>query len=135
MPIFALANAGVAFGPDGFVSIWTDRVAMGILLGLVIGKQVGVLSFSWLAVKVGLAALPTGVNWRQLYGVACLAGIGFTMSLFIANLAFDNPVVLDSAKLGILVASVISGLWGWVFLSSQRGPIDAANPMDESGGH
>lgn len=117
MPIFALANAGVAFGGGGLGVLWSDKVAIGIILGLFFGKQIGVFLFSWLAVKANLAEMPANVSWRQLFGVGCLAGIGFTMSLFIANLAFDDPTILDNAKLGILVASILSGVWGWILLT------------------
>ncbi len=119
MPVFALANAGVGLGGD-VLGMLTDPVAIGIGVGLVIGKQVGVFGFAWAAVKSGLASLPQGVNWAQVHGVSLLTGIGFTMSIFIANLAFvDMPERLDSAKLGILVASLISGGLGWWRLSRQ----------------
>lgn len=114
MPVFALANAGVTFtggiGPEG------RPAALGIVTGLVVGKPLGIALFSWLSVRMGLAALPSGVTWRQLFGVGALAGIGFTMSLFIAELAFDGSPLLDSAKLGILGGSVIAGLAGAIML-------------------
>jgi NhaA family Na+:H+ antiporter len=115
MPVFALANAGVALNA-GVVSSLVHPLALGIIVGLVIGKQVGVTLFSWLAVRLGFASLPGGATWNQLYGVACLCGIGFTMSLFIANLAFSDPTMLEIAKTGVLAASVISGLWGYALL-------------------
>ncbi len=89
----------------------------GIIAGLVLGKQVGVTLFAWAAVKAGWAALPAGITWRQIYGVAWLTGIGFTMSLFIGSLAFEDPLLLDSAKIGILTASLISGIGGWILLT------------------
>lgn len=113
MPVFALANAGVGLGGD-VLGMLADPISIGIGLGLVIGKQLGVFGFAWAAVKTGLARLPEGVTWAQVHGVSLLTGIGFTMSIFIANLAFiESPERLDSAKLGILVASLISGGLGW----------------------
>ncbi len=115
MPIFALANAGVALGGDVMGSM-TEPITLGIVAGLVIGKPLGVALASWSLVRVNLAALPSGVSWRQLIGVGCLAGIGFTMSLFIANLAFDATPLLSLAKLGILAGSLISSIAGGLLL-------------------
>ncbi len=115
LPLFALANAGVVPGGD-LGSALGDSVTLGVVVGLFVGKQVGVFLFTWLAVRLGLADLPDRVNWRQVYGVSALAGIGFTMALFIAGLAFAEPAGLEAAKLGILAASVLSGLVGWSFL-------------------
>ncbi len=117
IPVFALANAGVAFGAD-LGALATDPVALGIALGLVVGKPLGVLPLAYLAVKIGVAELPAGVTWRHVLGVSFLTGIGFTMSIFIANLAFGPGAFLDSAKLGILVASLVSGVLGAVTLLS-----------------
>jgi Na+:H+ antiporter, NhaA family len=116
MPLFALANAGVHFGGDLFSGLaWP--VTAGTVLGLVLGKPIGITLFAWLAVRAGLAALPSGTGWRALHGVSWLGGIGFTMSLFIAGLAFAGlPALLDSAKVGILAASVLAGLAGWWLL-------------------
>jgi NhaA family Na+:H+ antiporter len=115
MPLFALANAGVPLG-SGVLGSLADPVALGILLGLVFGKQIGVMLFSWLAARSGLAELPQGIGWRHVYGVGWLAGIGFTMSLFVSDLAFRNGGLVDTAKLGILAASLISGVVGWTLL-------------------
>ncbi len=115
MPVFALANAGVALG--GGEGGLVNPISIGIVAGLFIGKPVGVTLFAWFAVRTGVAALPTGVGWRQVIGVAALCGIGFTMALFIGGLAFADPAMLDSAKVGILAASLLSGLLGWVLLS------------------
>ncbi|MEL7484582.1 MAG: Na+/H+ antiporter NhaA, partial [Planctomycetota bacterium] len=94
-------------------TIATDPVTLGVFFGLVIGKPVGVVGFSFLAVKLGIAALPSGVTWRHIVGVGGLAGIGFTMALFIANLAFtDDLVHLDAAKTGILAGSIVSTVLG-----------------------
>ena len=125
MPLFALANAGVVLD-GGAVASLGDRVALGVVLGLVIGKQVGVVLFAWLAVRAGVTSLPDGVAWRQLYGAAWLAGIGFTMSLFIAELAFVDAALLAEAKLGILVASLLAGIGGALLL--RRGDPDLPAP-------
>jgi NhaA family Na+:H+ antiporter len=115
MPLFAHANAGVSLSGAG--SVLDSPVAHGVLLGLVVGKPVGIALASWLAVRVGAAALPAGVTWRSLTGVAVLGGIGFTMSLFIAGLAFGSaPEQLTAAKLGTLTASLIAGVLGWSLL-------------------
>ncbi|GAB5520139.1 MAG: Na+/H+ antiporter NhaA [Rhodothermales bacterium] len=126
MPVFAMANAGVALG-GGLGSAFGEPVTLGIIAGLFLGKQIGVFAFAWLAVKMGWAALPTGVSWKQVYGVSLLTGIGFTMSLFIAGLAFDTAAMLDSAKIGILTASLLSGLAGWAVLSWAYKPEEAAS--------
>lgn len=115
MPIFALANAGVALSAQSFSSE-SLPVVLGIVFGLVLGKPIGLLGAAWLAVRTGLADLPQGVTWRQMAGVGVLAGIGFTMSLFIAALAFAQPEVLATAKLGILIASLIAGSAGLLLL-------------------
>lgn len=115
MPLFALANAGVTLGTDLGGSLG-DPVFLGVLLGLVLGKQAGIFGVAWLAVRLGLAELPTGVRWRQLWGVAVLGGIGFTMSLFIGGLAFGGSALEDVAKLGILSGSLLSGVAGWALL-------------------
>lgn len=108
MPLFALANAGVTFPNSSLV----NSVSLGVILGLVLGKQIGITLFSWIAVKMKLAHLPGSITWWQVYGAACLGGIGFTMSLFIANLALRDGVMVDAARVGILVASFLSGLFG-----------------------
>ncbi len=115
MPVFALANAGVVLGGD-FASMLSHPVSIGVVVGLVIGKQVGITSFVWLAVKSKLAELPAGVTWLHIYGASWLAGIGFTMSLFIAGLAFGDSPILTAAKFGILIASLIAGVTGWAIL-------------------
>lgn len=118
IPIFALANAGVTLtGVDVLDSILSP-ISIGIILGLFAGKQIGIFLFSFAAVKLKLASLPEGVNWKNLYGAGILAGIGFTMSLFIAGLAFSDPELLDLAKIGILTGSLLSGIIGFVILRS-----------------
>jgi NhaA family Na+:H+ antiporter len=115
MPLFALANAGVSLG-DNLGDAAASRISLGIIAGLVLGKQLGVLLATWLAVRTGLSALPSGASWRHIYGAACLAGIGFTMSLFIADLAFLDANSISLAKIGILAASILAGALGWIIL-------------------
>lgn len=115
LPLFALTNAGVVIG-DGFFDTLLSPVALGIVFGLVLGKQIGVTLFSWLAIRSGYANMPAGVTWRQIYGISWLTGIGFTMSLFITELAFDDPVLVNQAKVGIIVASLIAGAGGYLVL-------------------
>jgi NhaA family Na+:H+ antiporter len=115
MPLFALANAGVTLDAD-LVAMLVNPVALGICLGLLVGKPVGILFSAWLAIRGGLATMPEGVSWAQLGAVGVLAGIGFTMSLFIAGLAFPRGPSLMAAKEGILIASTVAGLTGWLLL-------------------
>ncbi len=115
MPLFALANAGVVLGED-FAATLLNPVSLGILAGLVLGKQFGITLFAWLAIKTGLSELPEDMTWRHIYGAGWLGGIGFTMSLFISDLAFTEGPLLDIAKLGILAASLVAGVGGWLIL-------------------
>ena len=115
MPIFALANAGVVLG-TGAVRALVDPISLGVICGLVLGKPIGIVLFSWLATRSRAAAMLEGVIWRQVVGVGLLGGIGFTMSLFIANLAFGDAPSLETAKVGILAASLISGVAGAIVL-------------------
>ncbi len=114
MPLFALANAGVALGGMGQGSPDAMGIGLGVGLGLVIGKPLGVVFFCWLAVRVGIASLPRGVSWAGVTVVGCVAGIGFTMSLFIGALAFDDPSMLALAKFSVLAASALAGMIGLV---------------------
>ena len=93
-----------------------EPVPLGVAAGLVFGKQLGVFGSVWLCVRQGLADLPAHASWRQVYGVAVLCGIGFTMSLFIGLLAFDQPALQDATKLGVLVGSIVSAVVGWLIL-------------------
>jgi NhaA family Na+:H+ antiporter len=129
MPLFALANAGVHFGGDLFAGLsWS--VTTGTILGLVVGKPIGITLFAWLATRIGVATLPSGAGWRALIGVSCLGGIGFTMSIFIASLAFPaSAPLLDSAKVGILAASVVAGLAGWALLRAGSSRARAQRPL------
>jgi NhaA family Na+:H+ antiporter len=117
LPLFAFANAGIAFAGISVDSV-LHPVPLGIAAGLFVGKQLGVFVFSWVAVKLGFARLPEAVGWLQLYGVALLCGIGFTMSLFIGSLAFEQggPDYIVDDRLGILLGSLISGVLGYLVL-------------------
>lgn len=115
MPLFALANAGVSLSGDLGKAV-AQPITLGILLGLVLGKPIGVTLASWLAVRLGVASLPENVSWRHIHGAGWLAGIGFTMSLFMTGLAFTNDAHLAAAKLGILIASLCAGIVGSAIL-------------------
>ena len=121
MPIFATANAGVILEGDILAAL-TSTVALGIMGGLLLGKQIGITALTWLAIKTGLATKPMDISWRQIYGAGWLAGIGFTMSLFITALAFDDPVLVTQAKIGILAASLVAGIVGYVLLRTAKSP-------------
>jgi Na+:H+ antiporter, NhaA family len=118
MPIFAFANSGITLGGADIGGMLTSPVTLGVFFGLVAGKQVGIMLFAWLAVRLGLASLPAGVNWRHLYGVSWLAGVGFTMALFINGLAFSSAdgEYLAQGKLGVLLASFTAGVVGCLVL-------------------
>jgi NhaA family Na+:H+ antiporter len=115
LPLFALVNAGVALEADAARNL-LQPVGLGVVLGLVLGKQAGIMLFGWLAVKGGRAALPAGVTWTQIYGSACLGGVGFTMSLFVTDLAFGDDRLASAAKVAIIAASVIATGWGALVL-------------------
>lgn len=114
IPLFALANAGVRFDVS-VATIATNPVTLGVFLGLILGKQLGITLFSWAGVRLKMASLPSSVTWMQIYGVAWLGGIGFTMSIFITNLAFPAGELSELSKTGIYVASVVAGAGGlWI---------------------
>lgn len=115
LPLFAVANAGVALSPS-VVGALGEPLGLGILGGLLLGKPLGITLAAWLAVRLGLAALPQGVRWGQMAGAGLLGGIGFTMSIFIAGLAFADPARLDGAKLSVLAASLTAGICGYLVL-------------------
>lgn len=121
MPLFALANAGIIIGSDFFTAI-QNPVSFGVILGLIVGKFVGVLVFTWLMVASGLSRLPENAEWKHITGLALLAGVGFTMSLFISNLAFQEPEYIEQAKYGILLASIIAGTLGLTMLKLTAKP-------------
>ena len=129
MPIFALANAGVTFngGTGAFSS-----VTIAIALGLFLGKSIGITLLSWIGVRLGLAELPAGIKWRNLFAVAVLGGLGFTMAIFVANLAFGNPALLDQAKIGIFVGSIVSGAVGYYLLKVMFPSVTKSNRETEA---
>lgn len=128
LPIFALANAGVVWSPDVFVG--HARVMSAITLGLVIGKPVGMVTIAWLAVRCGIAVKPDAYSWRQLIGAGALGGIGFTMSLFIAGLAFPGPQDYAAAKIAIFIASFIATVVGAIILYPRRREGSALEVID-----
>ena len=115
MPIFALANAGVALDGTAFTSL-VQPVPLGVVLGLVLGKPIGITLASWLAVRTGFGSLPAGITWPHIHGASWLGGIGFTMSIFVAGLAFQDEALLNAAKLGIFTASLLAGIAGSALL-------------------
>lgn len=129
IPIFGFANAGVSvvgLSPG----VLLEPLPLGIALGLLIGKQLGILGFAWLAVKAGIAVLPANVGWKQVHAVSLLAAIGFTMSLFIGNLAFADAAQIDAVKIGVLAGSTIAAIAGYLMLKSTLG---APFPAEEEG--
>ncbi len=117
LPLFAFANAGVSLDGIG-VDALTDPLPLGIVGGLVVGKQLGVFGAILAAVRFNLAALPAGVSWPQIYGLACLTGVGFTMSLFIGSLAFEDMAQMNPIRIGVLAGSLVSGVLGYMVLRS-----------------
>ncbi|MEJ2519116.1 MAG: Na+/H+ antiporter NhaA [Desulfuromonadales bacterium] len=120
MPIFALANAGISMSFDELTIAITSPITIGVALGLLIGKPIGITLVAWLAVKTKMAHLPENTRWREIFGVGILAGIGFTMSMFITNLAYADPLLVAEAKAGIFIASLLAGIIGYIFLSKNR---------------
>jgi len=112
VPLFALANAGVRFTGVDIGTLVTHPVTLAVTLGLVAGKSVGIVAATWLAVRSGIGVLPPGTGWRQVFGLATLAGIGFTVSMFISELAFADRELVDAAKLGIFAGSLIAAIVG-----------------------
>lgn len=115
LPIFALANTAIVFSGN-IAQILTEHNSLGIALGLIIGKPLGIFLFTFLAVAFGLCKLPTDLNWKSIFGVGFLAGIGFTMSIFVTLLAFENETIINNSKLVILISSLIAGIIGFTFL-------------------
>jgi NhaA family Na+:H+ antiporter len=122
MPIFALFNAGVSVGGEG--SGFANVVTLGAFLGLLIGKPIGITLFVAIAVALGITRLPPGVGWTAIAGVGLLGGIGFTMALFIAMLAFGESPALDQAKIGVLSASICAALIGYLVLRTSLSQAD-----------
>jgi NhaA family Na+:H+ antiporter len=126
LPLFALANSGVALVGLGHFA--ANPVTWGVVLGLIAGKPIGIMAGSWLAVRTGISRLPGDVTWSHMFGVACLGGIGFTMSLFVAGLAFEPGEMLDAAKVAVMGSSIAAGVLGWWFMrraAKVRAPVVA----------
>lgn len=128
VPLFALANAGVDFRGTSLAENASSAVALGVALGLLVGKTVGISLFTYLAVRFGMGKLPPGTGWAHVVGLAAVAGIGFTVALFVAGLAFSDPQVIDLAKVGIFVGSLASGLLGALILVRAKGPVHSKAP-------
>lgn len=117
LPLFALANTAISFDSVTMHTL-TEHYSLGVAIGLVAGKPLGIFLLSWLAVKAGICKLPVDLTWRSIFGAACLGGIGFTMSIFITLLAFSEEAIISNIKLVILVSSLVAGLIGYTFLRS-----------------
>ena len=120
VPLFALANGGVPLSADAVSAAVSSPISYGVVLGLVVGKLVGVASFTWLGARMRLGRLPDGASWTGLLGVAALAGIGFTVSIFVTGLAFEEPALQEEAKIGILFASITAAVVGTLVLLRAR---------------
>jgi NhaA family Na+:H+ antiporter len=118
LPLFALANAGITFSAAGWRPFWHSSVAWGVMLGLVLGKPIGIIVACWVTTKLRLTRLPGAITWPQLASVGVLAGIGFTVSLFIGGLSFADPAQLDAAKTAVLFSSLFAGTAGFIFLKT-----------------
>jgi NhaA family Na+:H+ antiporter len=121
LPVFAFANAGIPI-MSGLGDALSSPVTWGVVAGLALGKPIGITLFAWLAVRIGIAILPGAISWLQVSGVAFLGGIGFTISLFVAELAFEDGPIADSARIGILVGSVVAGVAGYIVLNATLPP-------------
>lgn len=115
LPLFAMANTGIVIS-SGWASGLTEPNSLGIMLGLALGKPIGILLFSFLGVIIGACSIPSDLRWKNILGVGFLGGIGFTMSIFITILAFDNPTIIDQSKIAILLGSLVAGIVGYLFL-------------------
>ena len=115
LPLFAIANTCISIGDNWYTGL-SQTSSLGIILGLVIGKPLGIWLFSFISVGIGISALPNDLKWKNILGAGLLGGIGFTMSIFITLLAFDNPTFINNSKIAILIASLIAGLIGFTFL-------------------
>jgi NhaA family Na+:H+ antiporter len=130
IPVFALANAGVQMNAEVLGDAVGSPITVGVVLGLVLGKLVGITGFSWMAVRTGVGTLPEGATWVQMAAVAAIAGIGFTVSLFIADLAFTEIDLVDESKIGILAASVVAASTGALILRIGRGGATARSTRE-----
>jgi NhaA family Na+:H+ antiporter len=128
LPLFALANAGIVLNAGALDLL--HPVSLGVILGLLIGKPLGITLGAWLAVRAGLASKPEDFAWNQVCGAGFLCGIGFTMSFFIANVAFNDPAILTLAKLSVMLASVLAGTIGWIVLRGVRSPSEQRTQVE-----
>jgi NhaA family Na+:H+ antiporter len=126
LPIFALANTAIVFSGDIAQTI-SENYSLGISLGLIVGKPLGIFLLTFLAVTLGFCKLPKNINWKSIFGVGLLGGIGFTMSIFITLLAFDNETIINNSKLVILFASLVAGILGFVTLKLSLKPLEVNN--------
>jgi len=134
LPLFALGNAGVSFRGLDISGLVTEPVSLGIFFGLIAGKQLGIFGATWAAVKLGLADLPSGVRWMHIWGASALGGVGFTMALFIAGLAFRVGFLQSEAKLAILITSIVAGVIGYVILRKAGSEaVEAVDSADAAG--
>ncbi|GBE23952.1 Na(+)/H(+) antiporter NhaA [bacterium BMS3Bbin02] len=131
VPLFALANAGVSFEGINIGEAVTSSVTLGVAAGLFVGKIVGITFFTWIAVKTGLGRLPQRTGWSQIVGLAALAGIGFTVSLFVAELAFNDLAITNLAKIGIFLGSGLSGVLGYMLLARGKTPEEEVEATKE----
>jgi len=115
MPLFALANTAIVL-PEDILAVFSSVVHHGILTGLVVGKPLGIFLFSYLAVKMGIASLPKGIRWKQLFGAGIIGGIGFTISIFISTLAFNDAFIQTVAKVAVMIASLVAAVVGFLYL-------------------
>lgn len=131
LPLFALFNAGVFLGGAGGESGLLNPITIGVFLGLLVGKPAGILAASWIATRSGIASLPQGVGWKEMAGAGVLAGIGFTMSLFVGGLAFEEGGSLVQAKLGVLSASVLAAALGLALLGWRSHTTPKDDPQED----
>lgn len=135
VPVFALANAGVSLSGDALSGVASDPVVLGVALGLIVGKAVGVFAASQIAVRLGIGRLPDGATWRHMAGVSVCAGVGFTVALFVTSISFEDPGLANSARLGVLLGSLIAGIVGYSLLRTLPDPAtrdpDPASPNGE----
>ena len=116
LPLFALANAGIVFTSGTLSEALSSPITLGVAAGLLLGNPLGVLGMTWLAVRLRIGQLPSAVTWRHVLGTGFLAGIGFTVAIFVSGIAFDDPALVDQAKMGIFGASLVAGVIGYLFL-------------------
>lgn len=134
IPLFALANAGITLSTTLVAEAARSSVAYGVILGLIVGKPVGIAVGAWVGLRMGVARLPQGIGWRDIKSVGVVGGVGFTVSLFISNLAFASAEQRDAATLGILVGSLLAGGIGWVLLSFWRRKKSGNRSAEDVGG-